>query len=821
MPVKPPRGGSTPVEVDVHLQPNRISDADARHNPHPGHKGAEPLARDADPKRRNSLPDDSDPDAILPAPSVTVRSSPLGAETLPVISSALQNYWIKSAAELPKADAEGFRLYRNRQYVDVPDGGVVLVAIEPDTGLCRARLASELTPSGPLLLRDTESGIWHPHNDFNAQTVPLTAASLRSFRTELDFSGVEPGSDGLFRHDGKRYVVIREHACQVMQDLDASSPVLKVWRLVNPKDPVAIDSANIYRAGRSGETRAIVRNEHGTWVSILTGLRGGMDRNDPAPANPLNFHRPWLDNPGPSAAQPPVVAATRAQVKRYFADATDQHADDFIARFGEATVAEAELKRLHLEFPYLDREINQWESAYKGSDSAERSRRQNIGARMRRLYKWQGDDSQKVFHDGRLVGFRLDLNFGRRGNLALPVFATRISSVVALRLEGTTSNNLGKLFSSFSHIETLEVHRLSGKNNGLVAELDKLGALRVLEIRQTVLWLPSAGQEHFTRLSQLQELSLTNCSIWPHLSVRGLTNLRVLRARSCDLLRLPAGLGDMPAASRLQVLDLYHNPELTDAPDVTQMSELRVLNLAWTRISAPPLGLGSQNGPSRLEILDLSESQLAATPSLRGMTALLEVDLSRTHIRSFPEGVTSDIPRTRLDLVYTGITSIPETVELRNGFDLKYTLISDSASLRRLIAARRRTGTDFWLATNTNDVGIEHWMHNVPQAQHAAKRALWATLTNQSNMAMMEKVRDLVLTPEFQVERSILQRRVWSFLEHFKDSDLSEQEVLRNIAVTEPSPGNMLDKLEDEMKKFDHTWQHQPPHHLPKDPKLN
>lgn len=119
MPVKPPRGGSTPVEVDVHLQPNRISDADARHKPHPGHKGAEPLARDADPKRRSSLPDDNDPDAILPAPSVTVRSSPLDAETLPVISRPLQNYWIKSAAELPKADAEGFRLYRNRQYVVV------------------------------------------------------------------------------------------------------------------------------------------------------------------------------------------------------------------------------------------------------------------------------------------------------------------------------------------------------------------------------------------------------------------------------------------------------------------------------------------------------------------------------------------------------------------------------------------------------------------------------------------------------------------------------------------------------------------------------
>lgn len=821
MPVKPPRGGGTRVDVDVHGAPNRNLDADAAQNAIRGQIGAEPWARGAAAKRRNTSPDDADLDAIQPAPSVSVRSAPPAAEIPLVVSRPLENYWIKSATELPEVDGEGFRLYRNRQYVDVPDGGIVLVGIEPDTGLYRARLASELTPSGPLLLRDVESGIWHPHDDFNAYTVPLTDANLQRFRTELDFSGVEPGSDGLFRHDGKRYVVIHERAYQVMQDLDASNPVHKVWRLVNPKDPVASESANIYRASRSGETRAIVRNEQGTWVSILTGLRGGMERNEPVPANPLNFHRPWLDNPGPAAIQPPVVAATRAQVKRYFADATDQHADDFIARFGEATVAEAELKRLHLEFPYLDREITKWEIAYKGSDSAERVRRLDIGARMRRLYKWQGDATEKVYRDGQLIGFRLDLNVGHRGNLTLPVFVTRLGSVVALRLEGTTSNNLGNLFSRFSHIETLEVHNLSGKNNGLLSQINILAALRVLEIRGTSLWLPSISHEHFSGLSRLQELSLTNCSIWPNLKLLGMDQLRVLRLRSCSLHLFPYGLTFSPVAPRLRVLDLYHNPGLADAPNVSLMSELRELNLAHTGIRQPPVGLGLANGPKQLEILNLSNNPLVVAPSLKEMPALVEVDLSRTFIQSFPEGVTSEVPKTRLDVAFTSILAIPDTVELRTGIELDGARITDPTSLRRLIAARRQTGRDVWLDRGHRSEGINPWLHNVPAAQHFEKIALWNALSDQENSTMMKRFAELVRTPEFRVERPLMQRRVWAFLEHFRKASLGEQEVLRDLAVTEPSPGRMLDRLEEEVKKFDPAWQHQPAHHLPRHPKLD
>ena len=822
MPVKPPRGGSTHVDTDVHTFPKRSSDKDFIPADVPVRDGTVPWAGLDDLKSRSTKPgDDAGPVAILPAPVLEVRPAPHLAASPAVINRSLETYRITSAIELPDADSEGFRMYKNRCYVDVPDSGLVLVAVDPDTGWYRARHSSELFPSGPWMLRDSESGIWHPHSDFSTRTNPLTAKSLDGFHAGPDLSGAQSGSDGVIRHDGKLYVAIHEQAYQVMQDLDASRPEYRVWRLVKPNDPVAADSANIYRASLGGETLAITRSEQNTWVCILTGLRGGMDGGAQAPANPFNFHRPWLTGAGPSGGQAPVlVATTRALVRRYFADATDQHADDFIARYGEAGVAEVELKWLQQEYPRLNREITVWETGYKGRDDAERRRRQIISAKVRRLFKWQGESSEKVYRDGRLVGFKLELDMGRRGNLTAPGSSVPLRSVVSLRLEGSPSTSLGKLFSMLSHIETLEVRSFRGKCHELLTEIDKLPALKVLTMQEARLWLPSIGLEHFTRLTRLQELRLTHCSLWPTFSVRGMTELRVLRAHACGLSLPPVGLGESPATSRLQVLDLYHNPDLREAPDVTGLSELRELNLASTSISSPPLGLGLQSGPSRLEILNLSESRLAVAPSLREMPALREVDLSRTRIRSFPDGVTSVIPKTRLDLVYTGIRAIPETIELRKGFDLAGCPIADPASLRRLIAARRQTGTDLWLGKIEADSGHSPWMHHVPQTQRAEKSALWDSFVLQANSTMIKQLRNLVRTPEFQVERLLLQRRFWSFIESFQKASVGEQESLLNIASTEPSPGKMLDRLEEEVRRFDPTWQNQPPHHVPERPRF-
>ncbi|MFJ5238706.1 hypothetical protein ACIP86_18570 [Pseudomonas neuropathica] len=281
---KPPRNGPH-LNVDVHIRPNRRTDIDVPYPDAAGGKFFDPWIAVDPAKPPARLPGDTDLDAILPAPAVMIHLTPSPISAPSVIHQPLKNYWLKAVKGLPAANSEGFRVYNKRRYVDVPDGGTVLVAVDPDTGLYRARLSSELLPSGPVLLRDTDSDLWHPLNDVDSSRLPLTKARLNAFRSDLDFSGVEPGSDGLFRHDGKLYVVIDSHAYQVMQDLDASTPTQKVWRIVNPKDPVASDSANIYRASRSGETRAIIRSEENTWVSILTGLRGGMHRNEGLQAN--------------------------------------------------------------------------------------------------------------------------------------------------------------------------------------------------------------------------------------------------------------------------------------------------------------------------------------------------------------------------------------------------------------------------------------------------------------------------------------------------------------------------------------------------------
>ncbi|HWH88607.1 MAG TPA: hypothetical protein VNV36_17820, partial [Pseudomonas sp.] len=278
----PVKGTTT---VDVHPRPNRPGDSGTPRSDSLGRQVFDPSNRVDQPDPRTRLSGDSDLDTMLPAPTVTVHPAPSPVEITADVTASLESYRIRSVAALPDADSDGFRTYNNRRYVDLVDGGTVLIGTDPDTGLYRARLSSELRPSGPALARDRESGLWHPLDDVEASTAPLTEKSLQALRTELDFSAAEPDSDGVFHHDGKLYVVIHNHAYQAMHDLDASTPTRKVWRLVNPGDPVASDSANIYRSSRSGETRAITRNEENAWVSFASGLRGGMRRREARQAN--------------------------------------------------------------------------------------------------------------------------------------------------------------------------------------------------------------------------------------------------------------------------------------------------------------------------------------------------------------------------------------------------------------------------------------------------------------------------------------------------------------------------------------------------------
>ncbi|WP_160055371.1 hypothetical protein [Pseudomonas sp. R84] len=276
-PKSPIRGTTT---VDVHPRPGSPRGG---HVPHP----TIPLSAGTL-RMPETLTTGADLQAIRSAPSIRVSPSPPDPPIRPPAREpSLEHYLINAPASLPAPDGHGVRTFKGRRYVDVPDGGIVQVVTDAPSGLYRARLASELTPAGPLLIRDRESGLWHPLEDGKSITFPLSDTRLQDFATDLDFTGVQVGRDRLYRYGGKLYAVIAEQSYQALHDLDASSPALPVMRIVRPEDPVASDPANVYIGTRAGRSEPIVFDEQRGWVGTLVGGTAGMRRR----ANPADALR--------------------------------------------------------------------------------------------------------------------------------------------------------------------------------------------------------------------------------------------------------------------------------------------------------------------------------------------------------------------------------------------------------------------------------------------------------------------------------------------------------------------------------------------------
>jgi Leucine-rich repeat (LRR) protein len=430
---------------------------------------------------------------------------------------------------------------------------------------------------------------------------------------------------------------------------------------------------------------------------------------------------------------------------------------------------------------------------------------------LRQLYKWQGQPDQRVYRDGRLSGFKLDINL-----TLWPVdklLSLKFNSVVSLTLRGNAPLNSEVFFAQFPNIESLTV-------TSQIITRRTFGA-SMYEFAHSRFNMDSRFAEQLTRLPRLRELSLQDCELPAGFSVRGMTELQVLRlGNTSGRTDLVAGVNALPGPLRFRVPDQHLNDFLPTDPDVTGMIELRVLDLTGTGISRIPFGLDAGNGPSRLEVLKLGDNALSVAPSLKAMTALQELDLSNTGLDSFPEGITSEIPAKVLNLANNRITSIPESVELRAGFNLIGNPITDPASLRRLIHTRITTGTDIWLGVESNDRSANLWLRNVPPLELSEKLKLWDSFGGAAS-DVLNGIRKLSRTPEFHVEHPLLQRRVWWFLDIYTKAEPSEQARMKDILLNEPSPGKMLDRLEAQIREYDSGRQNQPLHHLPKRPKLD
>jgi hypothetical protein len=403
---------------------------------------------------------------------------------------------------------------------------------------------------------------------------------------------------------------------------------------------------------------------------------------------------------------------------------------------------------------------------------------------------------------GGLSGFKLDINL-----TLWPVdklLSLKFNSVVSLTLRGYAPLNPEVFFAQFPNIESLTVTSQLITRRSFGASLYERAYSRFN--------MDSRFTEQLVKLPHLRELNLQDCDLQASFSLRGMTRLQVLRLGSTQ----GPAVNDLPGALRFGVPVQRQNDSLQTDPDISGMTELRVLDLTGAGIRRIPIGLDADNGRSSLEVLRLGSNALSVAPSLKAMTALQELDLSNMGLDRFPEGITNEIPGKLLNLANNRITSIPESVELRAGFNLIGNPITDPASLRRLIGARIKIDSDIWLGAESNDVSAKLWLQHVPTEDVPRKQELWASVGDLSS-----RLRKLSRTPEFHVEYPLLQRRVWWFLEVYVKADASDKARLTDILISEPSPGKMLDRLETQIREYDSGRQNQPLHHLPKRPKLD
>ncbi|WP_411379973.1 NEL-type E3 ubiquitin ligase domain-containing protein [Pseudomonas sp. MPB26] len=162
---------------------------------------------------------------------------------------------------------------------------------------------------------------------------------------------------------------------------------------------------------------------------------------------------------------------------------------------------------------------------------------------------------------------------------------------------------------------------------------------------------------------------------------------------------------------QLRELDLSSN-HLTELPQALEaLRHLSELNLSGNQLTITTPIQARLNRLSALQRLDLSRNRVGSL-TVASLTELISLNLSRTQITAWPEGVLS-LPRLRfLDLSYSAVNNIPEAVwvghdVLLAGTALRGCQLSPQA-LARAQAFATSTGPGTPLATMfVNPLGIE------------------------------------------------------------------------------------------------------------------
>jgi len=384
-----------------------------------------------------------------------------------------------------------------------------------------------------------------------SREAPLSTSSISAFRIPHWHVPDNADADGIHAMGERRYVTIDNGTYRVMLDRDASSATGKVWRIVKPGDPVAMDEANVYNSSRLGESHAIRRNAANVWVSALVGAPGGV-RGE---WHDWSFFRQLADSASALLNQ---LRSPQRRVHTLFPSFDQGQINAFIQSLGNDIAGG--LARRETEYRTLGRELKAWRHA-NASESASWPRL--VTDEVKRCWRRETGTSLRM----------------PPGTAALPGLKADFSHVRKLELVSINwSDGADTFLGNFSNLERLSItHSKLDRLPTAVSEMSQLTSLNVSS-NQIRLDVPSA--EKLAGLAQLEHIDLSENPLGITPDFSGMPKLQTLDLSSTQIDQWPIGLLSQTNLKSVKLLNnrLRAVPEICLNPPTDQLEAIVRIN---------------------------------------------------------------------------------------------------------------------------------------------------------------------------------------------------------------------------------------------------